>query len=167
MDNRVLSSIAAIITITNFTIAILYSFDNFNIINVGGVIRSLNTDSLFLRVIIFIVLEFIISLTFVKLISLTLELDEDIWVGFFIVLILLFSAWTTIFNVKVLFLERQKIFSPFWWSLAILYLIIANFIFATLAGNLIDEEDGFWGHFAVHLISIIVTFFILFLGNEL
>ncbi|MEM6799811.1 MAG: hypothetical protein AAF696_00325 [Bacteroidota bacterium] len=131
MNNKLktVSLIASIITVINFSLSISLSFEGLSFDLIPNIAGSFESKPLFFRIIIFLLLEVLISYVFVKLYLLIHEKSADASPLKLVLktILLMCSAWTSLFNVKWLILSYFNNKAA-WIVFLILAALIANAI---------------------------------------
>jgi len=137
-----ISLIASIITVINFALSIALSFEGLTFDLLPTIAASFETRPLFFRIIVFLLLEVFISYIFVKIYLFIVEKGQQGDPLSFIlkVVLLMCSAWTTLFNVQWLILSYFTDRGA-WIVFLILATVAANFIWTYWYKNETKEEE--------------------------
>jgi len=168
-DNlKTLPIVASVITIANFIVSLNFPIDTNNGIALSNALGSLSANSIILRIIIFLILEFLLSLAIVKLmLHIANNIDGSFsWFG--VIILAIVSAWTSIFNCKYIFLSNVNISSDnIGLFKMITGLVVANLLFAGVSSSEEESDDSFTPVFVAHGIVLVITFLLIYYGEEI
>lgn len=161
-----ISVIASIITVINFALSIAFSFEGLSFDILPNIAGSFESKPLFFRIILFMILEVLISLIFVK-IYLYLNNSGDPKNPIILVAkgtLLMCSAWTSLFNIKTLILNYISSAGA-WVVFLILCGLAANSIWTywyqyETRGQARGNDAIFW-IFVAHALFLGVVFTVL------